>query len=317
MIEKPLAVGVKVIDGLLTLGQGQRVGIFAGSGVGKSVLLGMMARNTEADINVIALVGERGREVREFIDRDLGSGLSRSVVVVATSDQPPLVRLKAALTATAIAEYFRDQGNNVLLMMDSVTRVAMAQREIGLSGGEPPTTRGYPPTVFAELPHLLERAGPGVEGTGDITGLYTVLVDGDDMNEPIADTVRGIVDGHIVLDRHIAEQDRYPAVNVQKSISRMLPDCHTDAEYRIMQAARRALGKYADMEDLIRVGAYRPGADPDTDAAIRFHQSATVFLSQRKSEQLGSMRAFAETYRLLLEAGFDVPLPEEVDGEGA
>ncbi|OOY26032.1 flagellum-specific ATP synthase FliI [Thioclava sediminum] len=313
-----LETQVKVFDIFTPICRGQRMGVFAGSGVGKSTLMAMLARNTDTDVIVIGLVGERGREVQDFIQNDLGpEGMARAVVVVATGDEPPLLRRQAAWTATAVAEHFRDQGKQVLLLIDSVTRFAMAQREIGLSGGEPPTTRGYPPTVFAELPHLLERAGPGVEGTGDITGLYTVLVDGDDMNEPIADTVRGIVDGHIVLDRHIAEQDRYPAVNVQKSISRMLPDCHTDAEYRIMQAARRALGKYADMEDLIRVGAYRPGADPDTDAAIRFHQSATVFFSQRKSEQLGSMRAFAETYRLLLEAGFDVPLPEEVDGEGA
>ena len=221
MIDKPLSVGVKVIDGLLTLGQGQRIGIFAGSGVGKSVLLGMMARNTEADVNVIALVGERGREVREFIDRDLGSGLSRSVVIVATSDQPPLVRLKAALTATAVAEYFRDNGKNVLLMMDSVTRVAMAQRDVGLAIGEPPATRGYTPSVFAFLPKLLERSGAGERGS--ITAIYTVLVEGDDMNEPIADAVRGILDGHFVLSRELAAKYHYPSVDVQRSVSRVMP----------------------------------------------------------------------------------------------
>ncbi len=235
------------------------------------------------------------------------------MVVVSTGDEPPLMRRQAAWTATAVAEHFRDEGKQVLLLIDSVTRFAMAQREIGLSGGEPPTAKGYPPTVFAELPRLLERAGPGPEGMGDITGLYTVLVDGDDMNEPIADTVRGIIDGHVVLDRQIAEQGRYPAVNVLRSISRMLPDCHTEVEYRIMQAARKALGKYADMEDLIRVGAYKPGADAETDSAIRFFTPMTALLAQRKGERMGSDEAFAQTYRLLLEAGFEVALRSEAN----
>ena len=222
MVERPLSVGVKVIDGLLSLGTGQRIGIFAGSGVGKSTLLGMMARYTTADVNVISLVGERGREVREFIERDLGEeGLKRSVIIIATSDQPPLIRLKAALTATAVAEFFRDEGKNVLLMMDSVTRVARAQREIGLAIGEPPATRGYTPSVFEFLPQLLERAGAGERGS--ITGIYTVLVEGDDMNEPVADTVRGVLDGHIVLSRKIAARNFYPAVNVLESVSRVMP----------------------------------------------------------------------------------------------
>ncbi|TMV68678.1 flagellum-specific ATP synthase FliI, partial [Thioclava sp. BHET1] len=262
---------------------------------------------------VIGLVGERGREVQEFIQEDLGAeGMARAVVVVATGDEPPLLRRQAAWTATAVAEYFRDQGKQVLLLIDSVTRFAMAQREIGLSGGEPPTSKGYPPTVFSELPHLLERAGPGPEGAGDITGLYTVLVDGDDMNEPIADTVRGIIDGHVVLDRRIAEQGRYPAVNVQRSISRMLPDCHDPAEYRLLQAARRAIGRYADMEDLIRVGAYRPGADPEVDAAIRFNGPVSAFLGQRRSEAVPPDQAFALLARLLHEAGIVLPaLPGE------
>ncbi|MFC2970528.1 FliI/YscN family ATPase [Acidimangrovimonas pyrenivorans] len=307
-----LATCVKCFDIFTPLCRGQRMGVFAGSGVGKSTLMAMLARNTDADVIVIGLVGERGREVQDFIQEDLGpEGMARSVVVVATGDEPPLLRRQAAWTATAVAEHFRDQGKQVLLLIDSVTRFAMAQREIGLSGGEPPTSKGYPPTVFATLPHLLERAGPGAQDVGDITGIYTVLVDGDDMNEPIADTVRGIVDGHVVLDRHIAEQDRYPAINIQRSISRMLPDCHTDEEFRIMQAARRALGKYADMEDLIRVGAYRPGADAETDAAIRFFGPATAFLSQRKSQKQVPAEAFAGLRRLLQEAGVEVPEPTE------
>ena len=299
---------VKCFDIFTPLCRGQRMGVFAGSGVGKSTLMAMLARNTNADVIVIGLVGERGREVQDFIQEDLGpEGMARSVVVVATGDEPPLLRRQAAWTATAVAEHFRDQGKQVLLLIDSVTRFAMAQREIGLSGGEPPTSKGYPPTVFAALPHLLERAGPGPQEVGDITGIYTVLVDGDDMNEPIADTVRGIVDGHVVLDRHIAEQDRYPAVNIQRSISRMLPDCHSDAEYRIMQAARKALGKYADMEDLIRVGAYRSGADPETDAAVRFFGPATALLSQRKSQKTAPSEAFEQIFQLLQEAGVALP----------
>lgn len=305
-----LETRIKCIDLFTPICRGQRMGVFAGSGVGKSTLMGMLARNTDADVIVIGLVGERGREVQDFIEEDLGKeGMARSVVVVATGDEAPLLRRQAAWTATAVAEHFRSQGKQVLLMMDSVTRFAMAQREIGLSSGEPPTTRGYPPTVFSELPHLLERAGPGRAGEGDITGIYTVLVDGDDMNEPIADAVRGILDGHIVLDRRIAEQNRYPAINVQRSISRMLPDCHSAEEYAIMHAARRALARYADMEDLIRVGAYKPGSDPETDAAARFFQAANGFLAQSRAETMRAEQSFAETYRMLLEAGIDVPLP--------
>jgi flagellum-specific ATP synthase len=308
-VGQKLSTKVKCMDVFTPLCQGQRMGVFAGSGVGKSTLMAMLARYTNADVIVIGLVGERGREVQEFIQEDLGpEGMARSVVVVATGDDAPLLRRQAAWTATAVAEHFRSTGRQVLLLLDSVTRFAMAQREIGLSSGEPPTTKGYPPTVFSELPHLLERAGPGREGEGDITAIYTVLVDGDDMNEPIADAIRGIVDGHMVLDRAIAERGRYPAINIQKSISRMLPACHTDEEYTIMNEARRALARYADMEDLIRVGAYKPGADPEVDAAMRFAKVADRFLSQRKSETMMSDQSFAELYRMLLEAGIDVPI---------
>ncbi len=304
-----LQTQIKCIDVFTPLCQGQRMGVFAGSGVGKSTLMAMLARNTNADVIVIGLVGERGREVQEFIQEDLGpEGMARSVVVVATGDEAPLMRRQAALTATAVAEHFRAAGKQVLMLLDSVTRFAMAQREIGLSSGEPPTTKGYPPTVFSELPHLLERAGPGLEGEGDITAIYTVLVDGDDMNEPIADAIRGIVDGHLVLDRNIAEKNRYPAINIQRSISRMLPACHSDEEYKIMNEARRAMARYADMEDLIRVGAYKPGTDPEIDAAAQFHKVADAFLAQRKSEKLPSDQSFAELFRMLLEAGIDVPI---------
>lgn len=294
MVEKPLSVGVKVVDGLLTLGQGQRVGIFAGSGVGKSVLLGMMARNTEADINVIALVGERGREVREFIDRDLASGLSRSVVVVATSDQPPLVRLKAALTATAIAEYFRDQGNNVLLMMDSVTRVAMAQRDVGLAIGEPPATRGYTPSVFALLPRLLERSGAGEKGS--ITAIYTVLVEGDDMNEPVADTVRGILDGHFVLNRKLAARHHFPALDVQQSVSRVMPSVVSQEHYDASGRIRDLLSIFSEAQDLINIGAYKAGSNPRVDWALKHIESVDSFLKQGMNEKV----SFEETVQRLL-----------------
>ncbi|MDR1966061.1 MAG: flagellar protein export ATPase FliI [Synergistaceae bacterium] len=283
MVERPLSVGVKVIDGILTLGQGQRMGIFAGSGVGKSVLLGMMARNTEADVNVIALVGERGREVREFLDRDLGeSGLARSVVVVATSDQPPLVRLKAALTATAIAEYFRDEGKNVLMMMDSVTRVAMAQRDVGLAIGEPPATRGYTPSVFALLPRLLERAGSGERGS--ITAIYSVLVEGDDMNEPIADTVRGILDGHFVLSRQLAAKYHYPSVDVQRSISRVMSTVVSEEQSAAAGRIRELLSVYEEAQDLINIGAYKPGSNPKVDWALKHMNSVESFLKQGINE---------------------------------
>lgn len=295
MVDTPLSVGVRVVDGMLTLGKGQRIGIFAGSGVGKSTLLGMMARYTTADVNVISLVGERGREVREFIERDLGpEGLARSVVVIATSDQPSLIRLKSAMTATAIAEYFRDQGKDVLLMMDTVTRVARAQREIGLAIGEPPATRGYTPSVFEMLPRLLERAGAGERGS--ITGIYTVLVEGDDMNEPVADTVRGILDGHIVLSRRIAARNFYPSVSVLESVSRVMPTIvspeHLDAAGRV----RDLLATYAESEDLINIGAYKAGANAQVDWALEHLGSVREFLSQRVADP----SSFEETGRRLL-----------------
>jgi flagellum-specific ATP synthase len=284
-IEKKLSVGVRAIDGLMTLGRGQRVGIMAGSGVGKSTLLGMIARNTEADINVIALVGERGREVREFIERDLGEeGLKRSVVVVATSDQPALVRIKGAMTATAIAEYFRDQGLDVVLMMDSVTRFAMAQREVGLTVGEPPATRGYTPSVFAMLPKLLERSGTGEKGS--ITGIYTVLVDGDDMNEPIADAVRSILDGHIVLSRSIAAQNHYPAIDVLGSVSRVMLDIVEKEHYTAAQRLRSIMATYREAEDLINIGAYATGSNAKIDKAIVAIDSVNAFLQQDVYEKM-------------------------------
>jgi flagellum-specific ATP synthase len=283
MVERPLSVGVKVIDGLLSLGTGQRIGIFAGSGVGKSTLLGMMARYTTADVNVISLVGERGREVREFIERDLGEeGLKRSVIVIATSDQPPLIRLKAALTATAVAEFFRDEGKNVLLMMDSVTRVARAQREIGLAIGEPPATRGYTPSVFEFLPQLLERAGAGERGS--ITGIYTVLVEGDDMNEPVADTVRGVLDGHIVLSRRIAARNFYPSVSVLESVSRVMPAIVSPEHLAAAGRVRDLMATYTESEDLINIGAYKTGANPRVDWALKHLDSVRAFLTQKVGE---------------------------------
>lgn len=312
-VGRKLETGIRVIDLFTPICQGQRMGIFAGSGVGKSTLMSMLVRQSEADVIVIGLVGERGRELQEFIQDDLGAeGLARSVVVAATGDESPLMRRQAAWTATAVAEYFRDHGKHVLLMIDSITRFAMAQREIGLAAGEPPTAKGYPPTVFSELPRLLERAGPGTAESGDITGLFTVLVDGDDHNEPIADAVRGIMDGHIVLDRSIAERGRFPAVNLQKSVSRMLPECHSDIEFPIMDAARRIMARHTDMEDLVRMGAYRNGTDPEVDMAIRFATPAEAFLSQSKGDSANSATAFAELYKMLDEAGCEVNLPEHL-----
>ena len=286
VIKDSLYVGVRAIDGLITMGQGQRIGIMAGSGVGKSTLLSMIARNTEADISVIALVGERGREVKEFIERDLGEeGLKRSVVVVATSDKPALVRIKGALTATAIAEYFRDQGRKVILMMDSVTRFAMAQREVGLTVGEPPATRGYTPSVFALLPRLLERAGTSAKGS--ITGIYTVLVDGDDMNEPIADAVRSILDGHIVLSRNIAAQNHFPAIDVLASVSRVMsavvPKEHMEANRKL----RALMAVYKEAEDLIHIGAYVKGSSQKIDEAIQKIDAINDFLCQGVFEVQG------------------------------
>ncbi|MCC5895770.1 MAG: flagellar protein export ATPase FliI [Alkalibacterium sp.] len=282
-IDTIMQTGVKAVDGLLTVGEGQRMGIFAGSGVGKSTLLGMMARYSDADIIVIGLIGERGREVLEFIDNDLGvEGYKKSVVVAATSDQPPLVRLKGAYVATAIAEYFRDQGKKVVLMMDSVTRVAMAQREIGLATGEPPTTKGYTPSVFTVLPKLLERSGN--TETGSITAFYTVLVEGDDMNEPIADSVRGILDGHIILSRQIASENHYPAIDIQNSLSRLMKELVTEEHNDVAGKLRENLATYKESKDLIDVGAYQQGTNPIVDQAIRLNQPIKGFLKQKTSE---------------------------------
>ncbi len=283
-ITEPVSLGIRAIDGLLTVGKGQRMGIFAGSGVGKSTILGMIARNTTADINVICLVGERGREVREFLENDLGEeGLRRSVLVIATGDKPPLVRLKAPLVATAIAEYFRDQGKDVLLMMDSVTRLAMAQREVGLAVGEPPATRGYPPSVFAFLPKVLERSGTSDRGT--ITALYTVLVEGDDENEPIADTVRGILDGHIWLSRDLAARGHYPAIEVGRSVSRVMSQITPPAQRVAATRLRETLATFKEAEDLINIGAYVEGSNPRIDAARLLIEPARAFLKQGVHEQ--------------------------------
>lgn len=284
IISDVLPLGVKAVDGLITVGKGQRIGIFAGSGVGKSTLLGMFARNTKADINVIALIGERGREVREFIERDLGpEGMARSVVVVATSDKPALIRNKAAKTATSIAEYFRDQGRDVLLMMDSLTRFSMAQREIGLASGEPPVTRGYPPSVYSEMPKLLERAGRA--DVGSITGLYTVLVDGDDFNEPITDTARSILDGHIMLDRKLGHKNHYPAIDVLQSISRVMSAIATKEHKALAGRLKNVLATYNEAEDLINIGAYKNGSNPEIDYAIQKIGAVNSFLCQGTDEK--------------------------------
>jgi len=295
-----LDLGVRAINTFLTCCRGQRMGIFSGSGVGKSVLMSMVARYTSADISVIGLIGERGREVQEFIHDDLGpEGLARSVVIVATSDEAPLMRRQAAYMTLAIAEHFRDQGKDVLCLMDSVTRFAMAQREIGLSAGEPPTTKGYPPTTFAELPKLLERAGPGAAGKGSITGLFTVLVDGDDHNEPIADAVRGTLDGHIVLERAIAERGRYPAVNILRSISRTMPACNKAEENEIVGQARRYLASYENMAEMIRLGAYRKGSNKEVDDAMNFYGPIEEFLRQDKDERSDLSHGYAKLAEIL------------------
>jgi flagellum-specific ATP synthase len=298
-ISEPLPLGVRGLDGLLTCGQGQRLGIFAGAGVGKSTLLGMIARATRADINVIALIGERGREVREFIERDLGeAGLARSVVVAVTGDEPPLVRIKGAYVATAIAEYFRELGHHVLLMMDSVTRFCWAQREVGLASGEPPTRNGYTPSVFAALPRLLERAGCSERGS--ITGLYTVLVEGDDLNDPAADAARSILDGHVVLSRKLASRGHYPAIDVLASVSRLMPDVTSPEHRAAAQKLREALSDYAEAEDLINLGAYVAGSNPGIDEAIVLQPAIEAFLCQDVDEQSG----FADTLEGLRQAVF-------------
>jgi flagellum-specific ATP synthase len=292
----PLDFGVKALNCFAPCRAGQRLGLFAGSGIGKSTLLGMLTRGAACDVAVVALVGERGREVREFIEDELGpAGMARAVVIVATSDAPPLLRREAALAATTVAEYFRDQGQSVLLMMDSVTRFCLALREVGLSAGEPPTTRGYPPSVFAELPRLLERAGPGKDGPrpGFITALFTVLVEGDDHNEPVADAVRGILDGHIILDRRIAEAGRYPAIDVLRSLSRAAAGCNRPEQEQLALRARKILALYADMADMVRLGAYRPGSDPAVDEAVILAPRIEAMLHQPRQESCNVEPSFA------------------------
>ena len=298
IIDEVLSLGVRAVDGLLTVGKGQRIGIFAGSGVGKSTLMGMFARNTKADINVIALIGERGREVREFVERDLGEeGMKRSVLVIATSDRPALERTKAAKTATAIAEYFRDKGLDVLLMMDSLTRFSMAQREIGLASGEPPVSRGYPPSVYAEMPKLLERAGRSDKGS--ITGLYTVLVDGDDMNEPITDTARSILDGHIVLNRKLAQKNHYPAIDVMQSISRCMSQIASKDHKKVAGRIKNLVATYQGAEDLINIGAYKAGSNPEIDEAVSKIKSINEFLRQETDEKVDFETSLDEMKRIL------------------
>lgn len=302
IIDEVLPLGVKAVDGLITIGKGQRIGIFAGSGVGKSTLMGMFARNTKADINVIALIGERGREVREFIERDLGEeGMRRSVVVVATSDKPALIRNKAAKTATAIAEYFRDQGKDVLLMMDNLTRFSMAQREIGLASGEPPVTRGYPPSVYSEMPKILERAGNSDKGS--ITGLYAVLVDGDDFNEPISDTARGILDGHIMLSRRLGHKNHYPAIDVLQSISRVMSAVADEKHKTAAGRLKNVLATYQEAEDLINIGAYKNGSNREIDYAIAKIDAVNTFLCQGTHEKFTFEEMLEQLYGLFEDIG--------------
>lgn len=303
-------LGVRAMNTFLTTCQGQRMGIFAGSGIGKSTLLAMMARNTDAEVSVIGLIGERGREAKEFIEDHLGEeGMRRSVIVLATSDESPLVRRQAAYLTLAIAEFFRDQPKEVLVLMDSVTRFAMAQREISLSAGEPPTSKGYTPSVFAQLPRLLERAGPGLDGQGSITGLFTVLVEGDDHNEPVSDAVRGILDGHVVLDRAIAERGRYPAINILRSISRTMPACNTPEENAAVNQARQLMATYEDMAELIRLGAYRRGSDPQVDESIHYHPALETFLSQEIDEATDLDLCYQRLYEVLNMTGDAPPGP--------
>lgn len=295
-----LDLGVRAVNSFLAMRQGQRMGIFSGSGVGKSVLLSMMARYTKADVSVIGLVGERGREVQEFLEDDLGEdGLARSVVIVATGDEPALMRRQAAYLTLSTAEYFRAQGKQVLCLIDSVTRFAMAQREIGLSAGEPPTSKGYPPTTFGELARLLERAGPGTEGEGAITGLFSVLVEGDDSNEPVSDAVRGIIDGHIMMEREIADRGRYPAINVLKSVSRAMPDVLREDQVEIITRAKQVITTYEDMAELIRLGAYRRGSDPAVDEALVLYPQLEEFLKQNKNDKTFIDEGFAELASIL------------------
>ena len=298
-VKSKVDLGVKAVNTFLTICKGQRMGIFAGSGVGKSTLMSMMARQTNSDVSVIGLIGERGREAKEFVEDVLGAeGLAKSVLVLATSDESPLLRRQAAYVTMAVAEYFRDENKDVLCMMDSITRFAMAQREIALSIGEPPASKGYTPSVFAELPKLLERAGPG-SGSGSITGLFTVLVDGDDHNEPVADAVRSILDGHIVLDRSIAERNRYPAINILRSVSRTMPDCDTKEEYALVAKARKYISAYEDMAELIRLGAYKKGSNREVDEAIFYYPKIEAFLSQGKKERFSLEECYKQLGEIL------------------
>jgi flagellum-specific ATP synthase len=314
-ITEPISTGIRAIDTLLTMGKGQRMGIFAGSGVGKSTLLGMVARNSSADVNVMGLVGERGKEVRDFLERDLGpEALAKTVMVVSTSDRPSLERLKGAFVATAIAEYFRDQGKDVMLLIDSITRLAMAQREVGLTAGEPPTTRGYPPSVFTMMPRLLERAGQSAKGS--ITGIYSVLVEGDDFTEPVADTVRSILDGHIVLNRRLASQNHYPAIDVLDSVSRVATDVVSKDRLRLANRFKDIMATYREAEDLINIGAYKAGASPEIDLALKKIGSMRDFLKQGIFETAATRESWERLGGVLVHEDIPVPAGEGTAGQG-